>query len=80
MLHSSGEQAVTFDVFNWINSKLTLLSKSMKDNAKAEHERKKMFDALQRSVGRHMREMIELDVDKVMSLIERFFEAETYYD
>lgn len=67
-------------MFHWINEKLTLLSKSLKENAKAEHERKKMFDSLQRSVGRHMREIIELDVDKVMSLIERFFEAETYYD
>ena len=67
-------------MFHWINEKLTLLSKRLKDNPKAEHERTKMFDSLQRSVGRHMREIIELDVDKVMSLIERFFEAETYYD
>ena len=55
------------DIFKWIDKKLELLSENTID----EDER---YGLLKNSIAKQMREIIEIDVDKTIELIERWYD------
>ena len=55
------------EIFKWIDNKLELLSENTID----EDAR---FGQLKNLIAKHMREIIQIDVDKTIELIEKWFD------
>ena len=64
-LHIS-EHTLSASVFTWIQEKFSILSQAV--------DKKKRFEELKNMVAGHMREIIEIDTEKTIELIEKWYD------